>query len=392
MRNTNSLVGGILLVAGTSIGAGMLGLPVLTAQIGFLPTCLIYTIAWAIMASTGLLLLEVTLWFQARTNLVSMAKETLGFWGAAFAWVIYLFFFYFLTLAYITGCGKFLTFLSDGAIPEWLSPAIFVLLFSPFVIYGAHLLSQVNAVMVVGLIVSFVSFLVLGFSHIHLPILETADWSAAIFALPISFAAFGFQGVIPSLGHYFNYNRKKTQTAIVLGSLIPLVIYTIWEAFILGIVPLDGPNSLSEALIQGEEVVAPLAKQLKNSKVAYLAQVFGFFALSTSFFGVTLGLMDFLSDGLKIPKRGAYRLLLGALVFFPPVLVAMIDPRLFLTALGVAGGFGGALLLGLLPILMFFSGKYYLKLKTKLPVGKLGLFLITVIVFMVVVIEILHLV
>ncbi len=390
MREQNSLLGGVLLVAGTSIGAGMLGLPIITAQIGFLPACVVYSIAWFIMACTGLLLLEVTLWFQARSNLVSMARETLGIWGASFAWIIYLFFFYLLTLAYITGCGKFLTYLSGGAIPERLSPAVFVLLFSPFVIYGAHLLSQVNAAMMVGLMVSFLSFLVLGISHINLSFLERSDWSYSLFALPISFAAFGFQGVIPSLGHYFNYDRRKTQLAIILGSLFPLVIYIVWEAFILGIVPLHGQNSLSEALASGEEVVTPLAKQLQSSKVAYLAQIFGFFALTTSFFGVTLGLMDFLSDGLKIPKRGTYRLLLGALVFLPPVIIAMINPTLFLIALSVAGGFGGALLLGLLPILMFFSGKYRLRLPTKLRVGKVGLGLLMMIVLTVVVIEILQ--
>ena len=51
--------GGILLVAGCCIGAGMLGLPVLSAQAGFAPSILMFFVCWLFMARTGLLLLEV---------------------------------------------------------------------------------------------------------------------------------------------------------------------------------------------------------------------------------------------------------------------------------------------------------------------------------------------
>ncbi|HKZ00308.1 MAG TPA: aromatic amino acid transport family protein, partial [Rhabdochlamydiaceae bacterium] len=52
------LLGGILLVAGTSIGVGMLALPVATAAGGFVPSLLIYLICWIFMMCTGLLILE----------------------------------------------------------------------------------------------------------------------------------------------------------------------------------------------------------------------------------------------------------------------------------------------------------------------------------------------
>ena len=41
MGSQGTLLRGILLVAGTSIGGGMLALPVLTGQIGFFPSLLV---------------------------------------------------------------------------------------------------------------------------------------------------------------------------------------------------------------------------------------------------------------------------------------------------------------------------------------------------------------
>ena len=61
--------------------------------------------------------------------------------------------------------------------------------------------------------------------------------------------------------------------------------------------------------------------------------------------------MDFLADGLKIQKNAKGKLLLCALIFVPPLLIGMSHPHIFLQALDYAGGYGCALLLGLLPVL-----------------------------------------
>ena len=105
-NHKSSVLAGSLLVAGTSIGGGMLALPVLTAYAGFLPSAVIFFLCWLFMASTGLLFLEVSQWMQRDANIVSMAESTLGKVGKYFAWVVYLFLFYCLTVAYMVGCGN----------------------------------------------------------------------------------------------------------------------------------------------------------------------------------------------------------------------------------------------------------------------------------------------
>jgi tyrosine-specific transport protein len=101
MMDFGKVTKGALLIAGTSIGGGMLALPVESALGGFIPSVFIYLICWALMASTGLLFLEVSLWIEGESNIISMAQKTLGWGGQLVAWLLYLFLFYSLTMAVV---------------------------------------------------------------------------------------------------------------------------------------------------------------------------------------------------------------------------------------------------------------------------------------------------
>ncbi|EPY7926284.1 aromatic amino acid transport family protein, partial [Klebsiella pneumoniae] len=55
----NRTLGSILIVAGTTIGAGMLAMPLAAAGVGFTVTLGLLFTLWALMCYTALLLLEV---------------------------------------------------------------------------------------------------------------------------------------------------------------------------------------------------------------------------------------------------------------------------------------------------------------------------------------------
>lgn len=371
-QSYRSLFGGALLVAGTTIGGGMLALPVLTSPGGFFPSLVIYLFCWLFMASTGLLFLEVCLWMGGETNIISMAKRTLGAPGKWFAWVVYLFLFYCLTLAYVVGCGNLVVELFGGAIPDWSGSLIFVALFSPFVFAGAKVVGRLNIFLMLGLGISYFIFVFLGYPYVKMENLMAMNWPLSVFALPIAFTSFAYQGIIPTLVSYMNYDTHRIRQAILIGSFIPLVTYIVWEWLILGIVPAEGPGGLSEALEQGNNAVSPLKSFIHSPAVYTVGQYFAFFALVTSFFGVTLGLLDFLADGLQVKKTTGGRILLCAIIFIPPLSFAYFHPHVFLQALDLAGGFGCALLLGMLPVLMVWSGRYKMGLKSaeQLPGGR----------------------
>ncbi len=116
MRQGNKLLGAVLLIAGTSIGAGMLALPVITAQYGFLAAIVLFTSCWLVTLYSALLLLEVNLWLPAGANIISMTKETLGRTGEIIASLSYLFLLYCLMAAYLSGMNSLL----DAAAQHWI--------------------------------------------------------------------------------------------------------------------------------------------------------------------------------------------------------------------------------------------------------------------------------
>jgi tyrosine-specific transport protein len=385
------LVGGILLVAGTSIGAGMLALPVVTAEGGFFPSFGIYALCWVFMTCTGLLLLELCLRLAPNANLVSMAGAYLGLPGKAFAWVLYLFLFYCLSVAYISGGGSLLLGWTGLQVPSWAGGLLFVALFSPFVYFGARSVDRINWVLMAGLVVSYILFIILGVRHVDISYLQMSNWPMAFKALPVIFTAFSYQGVIPSLTTYMKRDAKRLRIAICGGTTLAFAIYIAWEFLILGIIPLEGEMGLAEAMRLGTTAVEPLKAHIGTGLVYALGQSFAFFAITTSFLGVTLGLMDFLADGLRISKRGLRRLLLAAITFIPPLIIALTYPMIFLKALGYAGGIGCSLLLGFLPILLaWIARKRHPEGKILLPGGKLLLVCLFLFVGLELLIELLH--
>lgn len=382
--------GGALLIGGTAIGAGMLALPVVTASAGLLPSYIVYFICWGFSACTGFLLLEVCLWMPNDANIISMASHLLGPIGKSVAWVLYLFLFYCLTIAYIAGGGAFIVALFNGKLPHIVGLVIFTLVFGGCVYMGTRFVDRINVCLMIGLGITYFLFLYFGISKIQFAYLTRVKFIPAIMALPVIFTSFSYQGIIPSLTTYLERNAKMVRFAILVGTAFPFLAYIIWQLLIVGIVPVNGPYGLIEAKMQGMTAVDPLRHIFPGSPIFLVGQFFGAFALTTSFLGVTLGLLDFLSDGLQIPKIGWRKFLLCGLVFIPPVIIAAYNPRVFLTALGYAGGIGCALLLGLFPILMTWRGRYckdYGVLHQQLPGGRITLTSLSIFVFFELVVE-----
>ncbi len=353
------LIGGTLLVAGTTIGAGMLALPVVTAAGGIVPALCICLLCWAFMAATGLLFLEACLHLPPGANLSTMAQVYLGKTGKVCAWILYLFLFYCLSIAYISGGGDLLRgWIGAHRISTPEAAGLFLILFAPCVYAGAKLVDGINRWMMLGLAASYCMFVWLCTPLVHIQFLERMHWEGSFLALPVIFTSFSFHGIIPSLTAYLHRDPRAVRTAILGGTGIAFATYMIWEFLILGAVPFEGSQGLSEAHRLGLSAVFPLQAHLGAHAVIPISQAFAFFAVATSFLGVALGLFDFLADGLGWAKKGWNRCKIAALTFAPPFIITLIYPSLFLKALSMAGGIGCALLLGLFPTLVCYRARY----------------------------------
>ncbi|MCX6986922.1 MAG: amino acid permease [Chlamydiae bacterium] len=362
MKRPGSLWGGILLIAGSCIGAGMLGLPIITGIAGFFPSMLMFFFAWGFMTLTGLLMAEVNSWFPHQVNMLSMIEKTLGKGGKALCWVTYLFLFYALLVAYISGSGNlFSTFLSGGfgvQIPIWAGSLFFVIFFGGLVLLGTHKVDLWNRVLMGCKILFFLSLIWLGVKYIRPTFLLRTNPSTALFALPILITSFGFHNMIPSLFTYMNRDLKKIRLTIIAGSCFAFLVYIIWEILVLGIVPIGGAGGLIESFKQDREGSQALAMVVRSPWLSFFSQGLAFFAILTSFLTQSLSLVHFLADGFKVKKEKKESISLCLLALIPPLLLSLIYPQLFFKALNFAGGICAVILFGILPILMVWVGRY----------------------------------
>lgn len=339
----NRTVGSILIVAGTTIGAGMLAMPLASAGVGFGVTLGLLLGLWALMCYTALLLLEVYQHVPADTGLGTLALRYLGRYGQWVTGFSMLFLMYALTAAYISGAGELLA----SSVGDWLNielpPAAGVLLFTAVgggvICVGTTLVDLFNRFLFSAKIIFLVLMLALLMPHIHQMNLLTLplQQGLALSAIPVIFTSFGFHGSVPSIVSYMNGDVRKLRRIFVIGSFIPLVAYIFWQLVTLGSIESSafsillanhaGLNGLLQAI---RDVVA-------SPHVELAVHLFADLALATSFLGVALGLFDYLADLFQRKNSVGGRLQTGAITFLPPVAFALFYPRGFVMALGYAG-------------------------------------------------------
>lgn len=388
-----NILSGSLLIAGTTIGAGMLGIPSLTIKTGFFPAILITFLVWLFMLATGLLFLEVTLWMHKDANVLSMAERFLGKGGKIIAGGNFLFLYYCLMIAYTSaGAPLFADIFQLPIEPQGIfSYAIFSLIFLAVVAVGLKFIDRVNYILMAGLFISYGALLVVGVKDISLEKLSFQYWPSLFISAPVLFSAFGYHNVIPSLTFHFKENVKVMRKAIFWGTIIPLIVYILWQWVIIGTIPKE---LIEQSLAAGEPITKSLQMLTGKTWIKQSGIFFSFFALVTSLLGVAFSMVDFLGDGLKWERTGKKRLLLSILTFLPPFIFASIDPSIFIAAITLAGGFGEAFLNGILPAWLVWQGRYKEKLTGQYQLfgGKVMLGIILALALSVMAIEIIFLI
>ena len=358
----SKFIGGMLLIVGTSIGGGMLALPVSTAEVGFFHSIFFLIMCWLIMTSGALLLLEVNLRLPAGTNMVSMAKETLGMPGQIVAWITYLLLLYTLLAAYISGGGDVFHGLLQQIhinIPTWLSALLFTGIFSIVVYTGMQAVDYVNRGFMLGKLGIYLILVVIISPHADLHALSGGKATAITGCLMVLVASFGFASIVPSLREYFQEDTQTLRRVILIGSLIPLTCYIIWDGLIMSVVQREGSGGLL-ALRDASNATSGLTEALTQSiHSAWITGFFSFFTsicMITAFLGVSIGLFDFLADGLTLKKKGMQGKGILAITFVPPLAIVLFNPGIYLRAFSYAG-ICCIILLLVMPVLMTWKAR-----------------------------------
>ncbi len=360
-------IGGMLLVTGTTIGAGMLALPAATSPSGFTTSIILLSFCWVMMAASGLLLLEVTLWMPRNTNLISMAKKTLGPIGELVTWGLYLLLLYALLAAYIAGGADIFQHLAlkiHLTLPLKFSAIIFTAALSLIVLRGIFAVDFFNRFFMSLKFITFFLLTGLIVPHIHPTLLLARGGPLIMDTLTVAITSFGFATIIPSLRNFLNNDAASIRWAILTGSLLPLFCYILWNAAVMGIIPRTGPHGLMAALHASQPTstfIQTLLTIVQKPIISLLTNSFTAICMLTSFLGIALCLTDFLADGFRVEKKGKKALLICLAAILPPLLFVIWQPSIFISALRHAGIII-LLLLVIIPNLMVWRGRYHLQL------------------------------
>lgn len=378
----NRTLGSIFIVAGTTIGAGMLAMPLAAAGVGFGVTLVLLLSLWGLMCYTALLLLEVYQHVPADTGLGTIARRYLGRYGQWVTGFSMLFLMYALTAAYMTGAGELLASSLSAWTGMTVAPAAGVLLFTVIaggvVCIGTSLVDLFNRFLFSAKIVFLVVMLMLLLPHIqHVNLLTLPlEKGLALSAIPVIFTSFGFHGSVPSIVSYMKGDVGRLRRVFIIGSAIPLIAYILWQLATLGSIDSTtfvgmlaeqaGLNGLLQAL---RDVVA-------SPHVELAVHLFADLALATSFLGVSLGLFDYIADLFARRNTPSGRLQTGAITFLPPLAFALFYPRGFVMALGYAGVALAVLALLVPSLLAWRSRKLHPHGEYRVAGGALALWLV----------------
>lgn len=360
---SKKVIGSIFMILGTCVGAGMLAIPIVSAHESFTVSALLLIGAWICMTIGAFAVLEVNLWFKPGSNLITMAQGTLGAWGKVITSLVYLLLMYSLICAYLSSAsGIVQTFIGFAHIEVSRSVATVITL----LLLGAIVYKGMGAVDIANRF--FMSIKLLIFVLLVLVIAPQLDISQlaqggstiknSVFIVMVT--SFGYATILPSLRQYLDSDRRSLKLIVLVGSLVPFVIFFVWLFVVQAALPRGGANGLiamSESDNSSALLMMAITKISQYPWMKFIASIFVSVYVLTSFLCVSIGLADFIADGLKKQKKGKDNILIHALCFLPPLLIVFLKPGIFITALSYAG-IWCIILLIILPLLMLYSGRY----------------------------------
>ncbi|MFZ7214846.1 aromatic amino acid transporter [[Pasteurella] aerogenes] len=348
-----SLFGGAMIIAGGTIGAGMLANPTSMAGVWFIGSVLVLIYTWFCMTTSGLMLLEANLHYPTGAGFDTIVKDLLGQgWnvinGIALAFVLYI-----LTYAYITSGGgiteSFLNQLlsteqSAVEIGRTSGSLIFCLVLGLFVWFSTKAVDRFSTILIAGMVISFILSITGLVSSVNTEVLfdqaaqqDPQYFSYALVSLPVCLVSFGFHQNVPSLVKYYDRDSQKVLKSIFIGTAIALIIYLLWQIAVQGNLPRSEFAPVIEKSGDIAALLDALSKYLPTDYIGIILRFFAYMAIASSFLAVTLGLFDYIADLFKFSDSPLGRTKTALITFLPPLLLSLQFPYGFVLAIGYAG-------------------------------------------------------
>ena len=326
---------------GTVIGAGVLAIPSVIAQSGFLVGAIDIIVIGLAMLLLNLSLGEIVLRTNGHHQLTGYMEKYLGPWGKRLMMFSMIFGIYGALIAYIIGEGETLRTLFGGN-PLWYSLLFFVVI--SLVIYKGVKATGRTALVVISFSVTVIILLSI-FAIFDINVTNLTSFYPARFLVPYGVILFAFLGTaaIPELREELIKEKQKLKKAIIIGSIVPIVIYLLFAAVVVGIVGLDGFT-----LLEPNQQIATVALSLyANPVIGILANVFAVLSMLTASLSLGLALREMYQYDYRLSPRAAF-----ALTMILPFVLGISHLTTFIRVIDVTGAITGGVA-GILIVLAY---------------------------------------
>ncbi len=315
---------GALYLAGFIIGAGFFGLPFAAREAGFFVTLTFLVLGLGLVILIHLAFGEIVLRTKEEYGFFGYVEKYLGRDMRNFAIISGMAGILGTLLVYIILGSNFISILIPFVS---IKQSIFILSLLGLVILqrGLWFSSKVEVGGTVLLVVVLILLSLISFSHFEPQHLIRGSFSSIF--LPYGIALFSLIGssAIPDLVKIFSRQRGSIRPAIILGSLIPFLLYIVFTLAVLGA---TGSRTTPDAIGGLNQEFGPL--------VAKLGALVGLFAIFTSYLVLGLYFRRVLIHDFKFP-----RLLSTFLPILLPLSLYFLGVQSFILVVGVVGAVGG---------------------------------------------------
>lgn len=350
-----------MLVVGSTIGSGVLGLAYASRSAGW-PVLLTWLVIAGFFSLVSMLyVVETTMRTKAPMQLSGLAQRYVGKVGS---WAI--FFSVGATsfcslIAYTSGCGKILSELFGVSVE--MGSLLFAVPATVIVWLGLKVTGIAEKFLSSGMVVLL--FLLVGGSFLsaNVPVSDIlyANWKYAVPVFNITVFCYAVQYIVPELSRGLAHRPQQVVPSIAAAFLISLVILAVVPFAVFLMLPVE---DITE--------VASIAwgKALGHQIFFIVVNLFAFCAMLTSYWAIAESFLTNMVDrlGFKSETDIKTRAFCLVTIAVPPFILAYSGLVSFVNAIFSAGTFGG-IIMSIMPVAMLRSARKHGDQK---PIWKCG--------------------
>jgi tyrosine-specific transport protein len=332
----------VAILVGTTIGAGMFGIPYVVSKIGFIPGMFYLFLLGILVLLLNLSYGEVILRTPGDHQFGGYIDTYLGKKRVFLKAISIIAFFisaYGALLAYLIKIGDFFNLFFGGGSPFFYS-VLFFLLGSFTIFLGLRMVSWFEFAIVIFLVGLIIFIAAPGMAKMEISHFSYTNLS--FFLLPYGVILFALTGssVIPEMEEILRKNPRKLKKSIIIGSLIPLFVYCLFTIFVFGVC---GALTSTDAITGLVPFFSPF--------LVKLGAIIGILAMGSSFFTLGYILKEVWFRDFKASKNISF-----LLACLPSFFLFLFGARNFIKILDFSGAVSGGLI-GILILMMFEKAK-----------------------------------